>query len=586
MKIYKNILAGTIAVFFAVACDDGYIDEISPVDPGPDASAPAITMKFPIEGTKIKVGELITNIGIDFEVTDDIEIKTVTVAVDNDEVGTITEFVDYRKLVVEDLMYEGLENGQHTLTITATDIENKTTTSTATFEKEPPYLPIYSGEVFYMSFDTEVGFKELVTYSDPTIVGTPSLAGEGAAGGNAYKGAESAYLTFPTTELQNNEFSAVFWMKVNNSPDRAGVLVMGPPDPNLPATPNNRTSGFRFFREDASGKQRFKLNVGDGTTDYWFDGGAAADVVPNTNEWVNFAFTISGTEAVVYIDGEVVSQGALPGVSWAECDILSIMSGDPRFVEWGHHSDESLLDELRIFDQALTREELQTIIDDKYEPYDGEEFYMTFNGNYNEILSGTAATIVGTPDFADGEKGAAYAGAADSYLTFPTTDLLGDEFSAAFWMKIDNSPDRAGILVIGPPDPNFPETPNNRTSGFRFFREDASGKQRFKLNVGDGTADHWFDGGANADVDPAAGDWVHFAFTISASHAAVYINGEVVSEGDFPGVDWTGCDILSIMSGDPRFMEWGHHSDESLMDELHIFNKALSQTEVQTVMEN
>ena len=152
------------------------------------------------------------------------------------------------------------------------------------------------------------------------------------------------------------------------------------------------------------GKQRFKLNVGDGAADYWFDGGAAADVVPNTDEWVNFAFTISGTEAVVYIDGEVVSQGALPGVNWAGCDILSIMSGDPRFMEWGHHSDESLMDELRIFDQALTQEEVQTIIDDKYEPYDGEEFYMTFNGNYNEFLSGTPATVVGTPDFAEGSK--------------------------------------------------------------------------------------------------------------------------------------------------------------------------------------
>ncbi len=586
MKIYKNILAGTIAVIFAVACDDGYIDDITAVSPGPDLSAPAITMKFPAEGTQIKVGELVTNIGIDFEVTDDIELKTITVSVDADEVGTLTEFVDYRKLIVEDLMYEGLENGQHTLTITATDIDNKTTTSTATFEKAPPYLPRYPGEVFYMSFDTQVGFKELVTFSDPTIVGTPAFAGQGAVGGNAYKGADNAYLTFPTTGLQNDEFSAIFWMKVNNSPDRAGVLVMGPPDPaNFPIA-NNRKAGFRFFREAADGKQRFKLNVGDGAADHWFDGGAAADVVPNTDEWVNFAFTISGTEVVVYIDGEVVSQGVFPGVNWAECDILSIMSGDPRFTEWGHHSDKSFMDELRIFDQALTQEEVQTIIDDKYEPYDGEVLYMTFNGNYNEFLTGTPATVVGTPDFAVGAKGASYAGAASSYLTFPATGLLGDEFSAAFWMKVDNSPDRAGILVIGPPDPNLPATPNNRTSGFRFFREDASGKQRFKLNVGDGAADHWFDGGANADVNPAAGEWVHFAFTISASHAAVYINGEVVSQGDFPGVDWTGCDILSIMSGDPRFMEWGHHSDESLMDELHVFNKALSQAEVQTVMEN
>jgi hypothetical protein len=568
----------------AFACKDGYIDEISNVPPGPDESAPQITFVFPAEGTTIKVGELITTLNIDFKVSDDIEVKTIKVSVDGNQVGTLTEFLDYRKVSVEDLQYAGLANGDHTLTIEATDVENKTTTQTVNFAKEPPYVAVYPGEIFYMSFNTEVGFKELVTFTDPTVVGTPTFAGEGAAGGNAYKGADASYLTFPTTALTNDEFSAVFWMKVNGTPDRAGILVMGPPDPNNPTTPNNRTSGFRFFRENAGGKQRFKLNVGDGTADHWFDGGAAADVVPNTNEWVNFAFTISGTAVKVYIDGEVVSQGTIPALSWAACDILSIMAGDPRFTEWGHRSDKSLMDELRIFDQALTQEEIQTIIDDKYEPYAGESMYMTFNGNYNDFLSGTAATEVGTPDFAEGKKGAAYAGAADSYLTYPSADLHDTGFSAAFWMKVNDSPDRAGILVIGPPDPNLPATPNNRSSGFRFFRENAGGKQRFKLNVGDGTADHWFDGGAAADVVPNTGDWNHFAFTISGSHAAVYINGTVVSQGDFPGVSWTNTDIMSIMSGDPRFMEWGHHSDQSVMDELHVFDKALTQAEVQAVM--
>lgn len=586
MKILNKLMLTAAAMIVAAACNDG-IDPITPMPQGTDETAPQITLEFPIEGTKIKVQELLTNVGIDLEVTDDIEVKTIELSMDGQKFGTLDSFKDYRRVLVDDFMYEGLANGMHTLTVTATDIENKTTTATAIFEKAPPYLPIYPGEKFYMSFDTEVGFKELVTFTDPTIVGNPTLAGEGAAGGNAYKGADDSYLTFPTTALQNDEFSATLWMKVDDSPDRAGILVMGPPDPNLPATPNNRTSGFRFFRENAGGKQRFKLNVGDGTADYWFDGGAAADVVPNTGEWVNFTFTISSSEVVVYIDGEVVSQGAFPGVSWAGCDILSVMSGDPRFMEWDHHSDQSLLDELRIFDTALTQEEVQTMIADRYEPiYDGELFYMSFNGSYKEVISGNAATVVGAPDFAgEGVRGNSYAGASGAYLTLPTDGLTNSEFSAAFWLKIDAVPDRAGILVIGPPDPNLPATPNNRTTGFRFFREAAGAMQRFKLNVGDGTADSWFDGGPSADVDPAADEWVHFAFTISDSEVAVYINGEVVSSGSFAGVDWTGCDVLSIMSGDPRFMEWGHHSDESFMDELRIFDKALSQVEVQAVMD-
>lgn len=468
----------------------------------------------------------------------------------------------------------------------------KNVTRSFTTEVEiPAYVPQYEGEIFYMSFDGT--FTELVSGTDPTVVGSPGFAGQGIAGGNAYAGAADSYLTFPAAGLTGNEFSASFWMDVNADPNRAGVLVMGPPDPNLPATPNNRTAGFRFFREDASGMQRFKLNVGHGAGDSWFDGGAAADVDPAPAEWVHFAFTISGTEAIVYIDGEIVSQGPLPGLSWEGVDILSIMSGAPRFMEWGHLSDHSYLDELRIFNKVLTQSEVQTIMQNDlgeagggYQPMEGETLYMPFDNSYTDLVTEASATVVGTPGFA-GESVAgadAYAGAPDSYLTFPTGGLVGDEFTASFWLKINAVPDRAGILVMGPPDPNLPATPNNRTSGFRFFRENASGMQRFKLNVGTGTADTWFDGGAAADVDPATSGWVHFAFTISQTEAVVYIDGEVVSEGALTGVSWEGVDILSIMSGAPRFTEWGHLSDQSYMDELRLFNKALTQAEIQALM--
>lgn len=564
-------------------CEDG-IDPINKVAPGPDEAAPVINVTYPVEGTEIKVVEVLTSVNIRFEVTDDIEIKTIAVKMDGSNVAEFSDFIDYRRAVKE-VLYQGLATGPHVLTVTATDIDDKVTTVNVNFEKAPPYAPIFDGEVFYMPFD---GINtELVSITEPAKVGTPGFAGQGKRGGNAYAGATGAYLTFPTTGLVGGELSASFWMKVNDNPDRAGVLVIGPPDEVNPNAQNNRNAGFRLFRENVGGKQRFKLNVGTGSSDSWFDGGAAADVEPNTDEWVHFAFSISATNAAFYIDGQVASQGSLAGVSWAGCDILSIMSGAPRFTEWGHNSDLSYMDELRFFDKAITQEEVLEIIGNEYTPkYDGEELYMPFNTGFGDLVSGSSATEVGTPGLGGEGKagGNSYEGADNSYLTFPTTDLQTNEFSAAFWMKINNSPDRAGILVMGPPDPVNPTTPNNRTAGFRFFREAAGSMQRFKLNVGSGAADSWFDGGAAADVDPAANEWVHFAFTISDTECVVYINGEIASQGSFAGVDWTGCDVLSIMSGAPRFTEWGHNSDKSLMDELRIFSKALTQAEVQAVM--
>jgi hypothetical protein len=70
----------------------------------------------------------------------------------------------------------------------------------------------------------------------------------------------------------------------------------------------------------------------------------------------------------------------------------------------------------------------------------------------------------------------------------------------------------------------------------------------------------------------------------NVTECVVYIDGEVAKQGDFGGIDWTGCDILTIMSGAPRFTGWSHFSDEGLMDELRIFNKALTQEDVQQII--
>lgn len=594
MKKYLVYLSSVLVVLTA-GCYEG-IDPISRVEAGPDQTAPVVDITFPTEGTVLQVLETVTSINIKFEATDDVELANVSVQLDGSEIANYgtSDFRDYRRFL-GDITYDNVTDGTHVLTVTATDINGKSTSSLINFEKQPPYQAKYDGEILYMPFDGE--FIDLVNIVRPTVVGNPTFADESVGGSSAYQGAADSYLTFPTSGLvdeNTEEFSAVFWMKVNATPDRAGILVIGPEDTTNPNAPNNRTSGFRFFRENAGGMQRFKLNIGRGDGDSWFDGGAAADVDPTTGDWVHFAFTISNTQgsATVYINGQVVKQDAFAGVDWSGTDVLSIMSGAPRFTGWNHLSDQSLMDELRLFDRALSQAEILTIIADEggavsYVPkYDGEVFYMPFDGTNTELISGKMPTVVGSPGFAgESVQGSdAYAGAADSYLTFPTAGLLGEEFSAVFWYKPNADPNRAGILVIGPPDEENPDAMNKRTSGFRFFREGGETNQIFKLNVGKGDGESWFDGGATATVDPTAVDWIHLAFTISPTESVVYIDGEVVKQGEFSGVDWTGSDVLSIMSGAPRFVGWNHLADLSYMDELRLFDKALTQEEVQAII--
>jgi hypothetical protein len=585
MKTFIKYIIAFFVMLPVVSCNDG-IDAITEVAPGADATAPVVTIKAPLNGAKFKVNDPLISIDIEFEVTDDIEVGTIGVFIDGSQIATYSgDFKDYRR-VLQSLRAENITTGVHQLKITATDLDGKSTSSVVNFEKEPPYIPLFANEILYMAFDND--YVELISVKPATKVGAPVFAGTSVVGDNAYKGATDSYLTFPTAGLNlGSELSGSFWYKLNAVPDRAGVLVIGPTDAANPTAQNDRTKGFRLLRENAGGKQRFKLNVGNGTADAWVDGGAAADVAPGS-DWVHMAFTISATEAILYINGQLVKNSPITGVSWTGCDLLSIMSGAPRFTGWNHKSDNSYMDDLRLFNKALTQSEIQNIIavTNPYVPAANETLYMPFNNNYINVVGNTTATKVGSPSYAgEAKKGTnAYAGATDSYLTLPTTGLTGESFSATMWYKVNAVPDRAGILVAGPEDTANPTAQNNRKSGFRFFRENAGGKQRFKLNVGNGTADVWVDGGTAADVDPTANAWVHLAFTISPTKAIVYINGLPVKESAITGIDWTGCNILSIMSGAPRFTGWGHLSDLSYLDELHLYNKTLTQAEIQSMM--
>ncbi len=570
MKNIKIKLLGVLSFLLALtACEVDGIDPISEVDPGPDQGAPEVTISSPAEGNTIKVLEEISSITIAFEVVDDIEVANIEVMVDGSMIAEMSEFKDYR-IVKDEVVFNNVTNGDHTVSVKATDLEGNVTTKTVNFSKEPPYTPKFQNEYLYKPFDGD--YVDLITLKSSEVTGNLSFAGESFLGSNAYAGASDSYLTFPFDGSIGTEFTASFWYNVSGDPNRAGILVAGADE--------NRTQGFRLFREGSADEQVIKLNVGTGSGEVWNNGGAI-DV--NSDDWVHVAFTVTAEETVIYLDGMPVNTGNMAGatIDWTGVEQLTIGAGGETFSYWDHLHDTSSIDELRFFDAALSQEEIQNLISAS-----SETLKISFDGSYEDAASNREITVVGNPGYAgESVEGTnAYAGAADSYLTTPSEGLLSSTFSATFWYKLDASPDRAGILVVGPEDTDSPDAQNDRSSGFRFFRENgAEGFQRFKLNVGDGSADTWVDGGTAADVANDAG-WVHLAFTISESSAIVYINGVAVKESAFAGIDWTGTDLVSIMSGAPRFTEWGHGSDASYMDDLTFYNKVLTPEEIEADM--
>jgi hypothetical protein len=166
-------------------------------------------------------------------------------------------------------------------------------------------------------------------------------------------------------------------------------------------------------------------------------------------------------------------------------------------------------------------------------------------------------------------------------VSFPIAGVFSNVFSGAFWYKVNGDPDRSGILTVAPPRVDDADV---RTSGFRLFREGSATEQRIKLQVGAGGGDVWNDGDV---IDVTAGEWVHIAFTVSETITQIYFNGVAVdNSGDMTGkpISWDGCTDISIGSGAPNFIGWGHLSDSSLIDEVYLFDRVLTIEEIQALM--
>ncbi|MDX1752651.1 MAG: LamG-like jellyroll fold domain-containing protein [Salinimicrobium sediminis] len=568
MKSFKLNYISILAFLFILAgCEREGIDPITKIEPGQDEGAPEINIKYPQEGTVINEPKELSNITIDLEVEDDIELQEIVVLVNGEQVATFSDFTDYR-IALKKVTFEGLPIGEHTVTVRATDMEGKQSEKTVKFSKEPPYLPMFENEIFYMPFNKD--FMELIGLETPSQTGNPGFSDDAQEGTGSYKGAADSYLTIPLPEL-GDEFSIAFWYKLDPSVGRAGILTA--------TDDSDRNQGFRLFREAAGADaQVIKFNAGTGDSDIWNDGGNISSVEP---EWTHITLTVSPSGTAIYFNGVLERATVLNNVTidWTGVENLVIGSG-LNFSGWGHNSDPSLIDELRIFDAALTAEEVSMMVNP---PSEEISLYLPFDGDYVEQATGRNITVVGSPSFAgEGKVGTnAYAGAEGAYLTFPSNGLLTDEFSTTFWYKVNASPNRAGIISISAPNEADPNK-NNLTKGFQLFREGSAESQRIKASVGNGEGNNWNDGGL---IDATTGEWVHIAFVITATKSRIYINGDLVNEANVTGgVDWTGADLVSVMSGAPRFVEWNHLSDTSYIDDLRFYRVALTEEEIEADM--
>jgi hypothetical protein len=344
MKLIKSLFIYSLIAALAISCEKG-LDPIVPVPAKPDVYGPDLVINYPVEGKPFVSPDEVATIIFKLVATDDIELKSVSLQLDGAEIGFLNNFKDYRRADIA-FEYSNMTDGDHTLTVIVADLTDKSITKSVNFNKitAPLYTPL-DGEVLYLPLDGYL--LDLISGNALTVVGSPGFA-TGKVG-DAYAGAQNAYLEYPATGLLGSEFSLSFWYKINAMPLRGGIMAISP-------VGESRNSGFRFLRENAGDNQNLGINFGIGEAEVWMN---PFITVPTNEDWMHIAISISETMAIIYVNGEVQKETEITAkIDWTGCTSISIASGAPNFTYWEHFSDLSLYDEIHLFKRAITAAEV------------------------------------------------------------------------------------------------------------------------------------------------------------------------------------------------------------------------------------
>ena len=107
-----------------------------------------------------------------------------------------------------------------------------------------------------------------------------------------------------------------------------------------------------------SGRTQYGLFSEGGTFKLRFETeGGRADIatdLPPTEEWINVAFSNDGEKGIIYLDGEAIAEGDVPGVLNANDDPWRIGQDCERL----NYVFAGLIDEVRLWNRALSEDEI------------------------------------------------------------------------------------------------------------------------------------------------------------------------------------------------------------------------------------
>jgi hypothetical protein len=284
------------------------------------------------------------------------------------------------------------------------------------------------------------------------------------------------------------------------------------------------------------------------------------------DEWSHIACTYNNNDLSVHMNGQLVGTNIIgPRTVVNTSSHLKIGSDDV-----GQQFYSGLIDEVQLFNRALSAEEIAAIYNAPgnsgmckpcYAPPSGLVSWWTGDGNANDIVGTNHGAFQNGATITAGIAGQAFSfDGIDNYVSILDSASLDitDAISIGTWIyRRDNG--HRGILSKG-------AIPSDGVYELAIYQD----KFYFRLNGAD------LNMPSNAAIPVST--WTHVAGTYDGSIARIYINGVLDASQPYTAAINTDANPLNIgLYGNPTVFFNG------LIDELEIFNRALSSEEVAAI---
>ncbi len=436
-----------------------------------------------------------------------------------------------------------------TVTISGSGVTEQTITIT---QKSEPAVPAYSYSEYLFEESSGSTVIDSQSDNDGTLEGNVSRTAGLNGGGLEFDGSSYVNLGQVFSDNVDEGLTLSAWIKPGAESGNFEGLIMHRGD-NIDSyalyiIPDTKEIGFKT----------------SGTTNAWM---TSVNSSLWDGNWHHIAVSYDGSEKVIYLDSVVVGNVSASGI---------IESGEGYNLLLGAGRDETpprgfyqgLMDEVQIYNYALTRSEIGDLYRTAVPAYSYSEYLFEESSGSTVIdsQSDNDGTLEGNVSRTAGLNGGGLEFDGSSYVNLGQvfSDNVDEGLTLSAWIKPGaESGNFEGLIMHG----------GDNIDSYALYIIPDTKEIGFKTS---GTTNAWMTSVNSSLWD---GNWHHIAVSYDGSEKVIYLDSVVVGNVSASGIIESG-EGYNLLLGAGRDETPPRGFYQGLMDEVQIYNYALTRSEI------